>query len=56
MANMNRIVRNSALLLFTEECMEEYFDDFNFFHGNNIGFVDHYYSILLSLNDSVKLV
>ncbi|XP_076679076.1 mannose-P-dolichol utilization defect 1 protein homolog isoform X1 [Andrena cerasifolii] len=29
---MNRIVKNSALLLFTEECMEEYFDDFNFFH------------------------
>lgn len=29
---MAQIVKNAALFIFTKECMEEYFDDFNFLH------------------------
>ncbi|XP_050591350.1 mannose-P-dolichol utilization defect 1 protein homolog isoform X1 [Bombus affinis] len=29
---MAHLIRNVSLLLFTEECIEEYFDDMNFFH------------------------
>ncbi|XP_003690857.1 mannose-P-dolichol utilization defect 1 protein homolog [Apis florea] len=29
---MTQLIRNSVLLLFTEECLDEYFDDLNFFH------------------------
>lgn len=29
---MAQLIRNTALLLFTKECMKEYFDEFNFFH------------------------
>lgn len=30
---MAQLIRNTALLLFTEECAEKYFDDFDFLHG-----------------------
>lgn len=26
-------IRKAALFLFTQECMKEYFDEFNFLHG-----------------------
>lgn len=29
---MAQLLRNMALLIFTKECMEEYFEEFNFFH------------------------
>ncbi|XP_076241621.1 mannose-P-dolichol utilization defect 1 protein homolog [Calliopsis andreniformis] len=29
---MAKLVKKAALLLFTKECIEEYFDEFNFFH------------------------
>ncbi|XP_017788726.1 PREDICTED: mannose-P-dolichol utilization defect 1 protein homolog [Habropoda laboriosa] len=29
---MARLIKSLGLLVFTEDCMEEYFDDFNFFH------------------------
>ena len=36
MLNMTQLIRNSLLLLFTEECLDEYFDDLNFFHGKHL--------------------
>lgn len=31
--NMAQHIRKAALFLFTQECIKEYFDKFNFFHG-----------------------
>jgi len=40
---MEQHIRKATLFLFTQECMKEYFDEFNFFHGM---FLQYYYTII----------
>jgi len=39
---MAQLIRKATLLLFTQECVREYFDEFNFFHGTFTDFIMSY--------------
>lgn len=41
--DMAQHIRKAALFLFTQECLKEYFDKFNFFHGTFASIILQFY-------------